>query len=382
MKMSVARCSWAIALVLGAPACADAVRDEDGAAGSGLGDDPAPGPGGEGTSGDAPGGGGDEGGESSGIGDDGPRYDVGPGGDDPDADPGQEGCGKIDFLFVIDNSSSMTQAQQSLRQSFPRFLDAILANVAAQDFHIMVVDSDADPTYACEESVHGNEHPLLEGSACGIDFPLPGLDICEGYDCGQNITELDAQDKTLGCGVVKPYGGKASNRACGVDGDRRYLTESQSDIEGTFDCVSRVGISGSYIEQPISAMRAALSDEYNAPSGCNAGFLRDDAVLVVVLISDDTVGASEGIPDDVVPGAFGTPQQWYDDVLAAKNGVEEAIVVLGAFANADAQVFVDFVELFGERGRVVGVGEPDYSVFFDPAVELIDTTCDQLPPEG
>lgn len=317
-----------------------------------------------------------------------------PGGDDSVFDVGggaadgvgpSEGCGKIDFLFVIDNSSSMTSAQTSVRASFPGFLEAIEDNVAAQDFHIMVIDSDGDPTFACEESVHMNEHPLLEGSACGIEspFPIPGVfDICEGYDCGQNNTELDALDKTIGCGVVKPYGGQAANMECGVEGDRRYLTDAHPALPETFDCISRVGISGSYIEQPMTALRAAVSPAFNAAGGCNEGFLRDDAVLVIVVISDDVVAASEGIPDDVVPGAYGTPSEWYDDVLAAKNGVEEAIVVLGVFADADADKFVDFVELFGERGRVVSVTEPDYSVFFDPAVELIDTTCDNLPPEG
>jgi hypothetical protein len=37
-----------------------------------------------------------------------------------------EGCGKIDFLFVIDNSASMLGEQESLIQSFPGFISEIV----------------------------------------------------------------------------------------------------------------------------------------------------------------------------------------------------------------------------------------------------------------
>ena len=68
----------------------------------------------------------------------------GGGGDGFDDAPvsGERGCDRIDFLFVIDNSISMVFAQNELLDSFPDFMEVVRNNVAATDYHIMVVDTD------------------------------------------------------------------------------------------------------------------------------------------------------------------------------------------------------------------------------------------------
>jgi hypothetical protein len=73
------------------------------------------------------------------------KFDVAEGtgtGIDPSA--GDQGCEKVDFLFVIDNSGSMLDEQQSLIASFDGFIEAIQGTLMAQDYHIMVVDTDAE----------------------------------------------------------------------------------------------------------------------------------------------------------------------------------------------------------------------------------------------
>ncbi|MCY0994748.1 hypothetical protein OV203_46915 [Nannocystis sp. ILAH1] len=57
----------------------------------------------------------------------------------------------------------------------------------------------------------------------------------------------------------------------------------------------------------------------NAPGGCNDGFLREDALLMVTLISNtyDTVGDSKG-----------TPGSWAASAFAAKHDDPESIVLL------------------------------------------------------
>ena len=55
--------------------------------------------------------------------------------------------------------------------------------------------------------------------------------------------------------------------------------------------------------------------------GCNEGFLRDDAILVVTFITDE---------EDT--GSAGNPDSWKQTLVDAKGGNEEAIVVLGLVA--------------------------------------------------
>ena len=80
----------------------------------------------------------------------GPKLDVGAAESTGGGEP-VEGCRKVDFLFVIDNSGSMSDEQQHLINSFPTFISTIQAELKeAQDYHIMVVDTDAYVFGGCE----------------------------------------------------------------------------------------------------------------------------------------------------------------------------------------------------------------------------------------
>lgn len=64
-----------------------------------------------------------------------------------------------------------------------------------------------------------------------------------------------------------------------------------------FLCIAKVGSEGGY-PRTADAMVAALSSPLlgtnGYPPGCNQGFLRDDALLVVTLISDQPDEDSSG----------------------------------------------------------------------------------------
>ena len=80
----------------------------------------------------------------------------------------------------------------------------------------------------------------------------------------------------------------------------------------------------------MQAVQAALGGWQNGPTGCNEGFLRDDAILVLVLITDeedDNIEDGEGSPGD--------PAAWYEAVVAAKRGVPENAVVLGLLGDGN-----------------------------------------------
>jgi len=285
-------------------------------------------------------------------------------------DAGGDGCQKIDFLFVIDNSASMGAYQTQLIDAFGPFMDTIFSTVKAKDYNIMVVDSDY-------------EHIDETCEPCDPD----------SFWCGDWCTakaSLDlACEKTLGAGEVAPYNFEASNAICGVPGGKRYLTSSlgQSAIEALFPCIAKVGTFGSGAERPMSALVAAVTKEADQ-GGCNQGFLRDDAVLVVTVISDDYPVPSTD--DDA--STVGTVEAWYEAIVGAKKGHPENVVMLGILNTTDAtcvagagdpivhptQKFIDLVAKFGKTGIAGNICDGNFNAFFEQAVGLIDTTCDDF----
>ncbi|HVI01980.1 MAG TPA: hypothetical protein VM869_24875, partial [Enhygromyxa sp.] len=81
----------------------------------------------------------------------------------------EDGCSKVDFLFVIDNSISMGDEQQNLETSFPEFIATIQSQVV-EDYHVMVVDTDNHDKYdedlaECHDSKCDGEPA---GEECGV----------------------------------------------------------------------------------------------------------------------------------------------------------------------------------------------------------------------
>lgn len=315
--------------------------------------------------------GGDDGiGDLDGGDGDGPRLDANTDGggtaDSSDDGTNQDGCEAVDFLFVIDNSGSMGDNQQNLVNSFPGFISAIQNTVAeAQDYHVMVVKTDSGWGGDCQMLCD------LFGGFCP--------DIPE-YDCNSGPPTIC--DGDMGAGVTYPIGSDSSNQQCVLAGNR-YITPADPNLGQTFTCIASVGTDGDSSERPIEALTAALSDELNSPGGCNANFLRDEAILVVTIITDEE--------DDDSPGV---PQGWYQNVITRKSGDGSGIVMIGLLNDTDAAAPVcptgsqdpaklrEFVDSFPNsfRGSVCA---PDYAQVLTDAVSLISTTCDDyVPPAG
>jgi hypothetical protein len=276
-----------------------------------------------------------------------PKFDLGL---QPDAGPPiQEGCTKVDFLFVIDNSGSMANEQDNLTNSFPGFIAGIQSSLEQVDeYQVGVVTTDA---YGPNTAVAG----------CNV---LGGL-------------------------VTRTGGSDSSNSVCGpYAAGNNYMTELD-DLDSTFACAADVGTAGSGIERPMDAMTAVVNKVHGGPGACNEGFLRDDALLVLVIITDEYDGAG----DVEGAGSSGDPMSWYDTVVASKLGIPENAVALGLINYAggpcppassvyDGVNIASFVSLFGENGFLGGVCEPDYGPVFTEAVAIIEQACNNFQPPG
>ncbi len=265
------------------------------------------------------------------------------------------GCrGKIDFLFVISRYAGMSGFQTQLRDGFPKFIDTIEAKFADFDYHIMVIDG--DPTWGV--------------ITCDQKCPIPCL---PGYPCDYTQTYCD---KKLGAGTVYPTGDDASNKPCDIDVDLRYMVTGQPNLKETFACVAQVGSSGG--DWMGEALTAAMHSNINDPGGCNPGFLRDDALLMVTLISNTY--DQEGKPW----GSTGTPETWAAAVRKAKGEDLKSVVMLSILDASQPDCHPEdrtcqMLELFPYSLRADRFS--DYSVAFDKATDLVETACDDFIPQ-
>jgi hypothetical protein len=269
---------------------------------------------------------------------DGLKFDLGAGGDVEIED----GCAAVDFIFVIDNSISMQDQQDALKAAFPNFIDTIQNALPTTDYHIMVVDTDAAGRCAPGVCTH---------STC---------QEANQYACVDQFVECDT---IRGAGVTHPAGEGATNAPCVLQGGNRYIVEGQPDLPGTFECIASVGLAGNSSERPLDGLVESVSAPLQGAGGCNQGFLRDDAILVVTFLSDDA-----NVED------VNTAQTAFDAVVAAKNGNVDAIVMLGLIPDGQAH-WIDFIASFGERGIQGPIATNDYNQFFLDAVGIIEETC-------
>ena len=320
------------------------------------------------------------------------KLDLGSDTDDPntgiDPDGDESGCDKVDFLFVIDNSGSMGPFQENLVTNFPGFINTIQNTLdEAQDYHIMVVDTDPTPPVDCPalcEQAETDGCLAPDGSCPLLNMTNPFCPItcatmleCTSSPGGCSEPVEPEPCEIMGAGVVYPRGSDASNTDCNFASGKRYMDSSEPDLQAAFSCAARVGTAASGAsEQPMTSMVRAVTAGTPAYT-CNDDFLRDDAILVVTFITDED--------DDSGDGSDGTVETWRQAVVNAKNGDDQAVVMLGLFGGGgcgeDSLRLTQFTESWGDRG-LQGSVCGNYQGFFLDAVGLIDNTCDEfVPPE-
>ena len=288
-----------------------------------------------------------------------------------------KGCGKIDILFVINDGGDIlgpaalegsTGDALRIRNGTKAFITAMQEQAAEYDLHVMTVKGDA------QWSGHNGY------SNCCV--PEKPCDKYGTFPCDPDPDFVTECDSTVGAGVRYPVGFMASNRDCELAGGHRYLTEEQDDFADAFECILNVGQTGG-AQRYLGAMVKAVGPALNSPDGCNAGFLRPDAMLVVVVLAD--------YGDDLSPG---TSEGLAASLIAAKGGYTDGIVVVGILGTVqsdppDGHCFGDvpedrtrqFVESFPTH--VLGsFCAPDIGVNLVDAIDVIQAACAEFVPPG
>jgi len=179
--------------------------------------------------------------------------------------------GAVDVLFVVDNSNSMAEEQDALAREIPRVVQALATG-----------DADADGV---------QDFPAIASLRTGVvttdmgtgDFVVPTCSNARAGDDG--ILRTRGNTAIAGCEATYPS----------------FLDFSSSDDATSFarevGCVATIGTNGCGFEQQLEATLKALTPSTATTSfvggtvghadGHNAGFLRDDAILLIVMLTDE-----------------------------------------------------------------------------------------------
>jgi hypothetical protein len=263
------------------------------------------------------------------------------GGDDGERENPSCRTKKVDLLFVIDNSGSMSEEQAKLARTVPSLLGILATGnhsgkrsnpgeptdfVPADSIHIGVISTDmginlASPVNSCGELSFLATEQDTRRSTLRVNKPFgdDGLLLSSTAVAQSGISAPHADASRV---VVPP------EPACAeVELERGYIEYGPDDLfEDTgfaFSCISKLGRNGCGLEQQLEAMLKALTptdsslafsrDTRGHGSDQNEGFLREDAILAVVHISDEEdcsiPDSSSGMFDGtsmVYPGAINT----------------------------------------------------------------------------
>jgi hypothetical protein len=288
----------------------------------------------------------------------------GEGGPDSGSETGEEpenrGCNQMDFLFVIDNSGSMGQEQENLAANLPNFINLIDQYQTKQgfplDYRVAVTTAGRDVQYTIKAPA-----------------PFDSIPVVEGGDNGEM-----RQD----CGMT-----------------RRWMERGDPNLTDTFACVSNVGVSGPGAEMPLLGMEWSLSKRVE--DGTNAGFLRDDALLAMVFVTDQddcsrdddgfTVYGDRGTcfnPEDegiialphylsFLDSLKGNRMRWASAIVA---GTEQDSCSSTFGDAAEAVRMLDFADQAGDNTIVSSICEGDLTVALAEAVEKFEEACNTFPP--
>ncbi|MBL9013450.1 MAG: hypothetical protein JNL83_04690 [Myxococcales bacterium] len=271
-------------------------------------------------------------------------------GGDPVFPPGDggdnAGCQKIDLLFVIDNSGSMGQEQTNLIANFPQFINVL--NQSGLDYRVAVTTTARDYHYT-------------------MSFPVGG-----GVPMNTGAGEDGEMIKPASCNMTK-----------------RWIDKNDPNPAQTFSCVANVGTGGNADEMPLGAMRDAFEDRMADMT--NAGFRRADALLGIVMLTDEedcsyeapvTLGFTESLCDAQMEPAIN-----YVNFLDSYTGHRSrwaAAAIAGAGPGSCSSTFGDaqeatrlksFVQAAGAQARMSSICDGDLSVSLQQTLMLFQSAC-------
>lgn len=257
-------------------------------------------------------------------------------------------CTKMDIVFVVDDSGSMAEEQGNLATNFPMFADLLLNYVNGDGDHIDF-----------RVAVTTTGKTVTTNFAGGVGLPP--------------ITETGADGEF--------------RKNCNVN--KSYLEPTDPNLGQTLGCRANVGTSGPGTEMPLIATKLALSDRI--ADGKNAGFVRDDALLGVVILTDEddssstqstitidpfnptATGGVDFHPQDLIQflDTFkGNRSRWATGVIAGQTACTSS------FGDATAATRLqEFVQMSGTQGVFSSICVGNLTSGLQQVIEKFQSAC-------
>jgi hypothetical protein len=229
----------------------------------------------------------------------------------PDAAVEDE-CTKMDLVFIVDNSGSMSQEQASLRTNFPKFIQVIESYRTKQgrelDFRVAVTSTDASA------------------------------------DRGRFRTN----------GAIS----------------RQWLERSDPNLAMVFGQRAEMGTGGSPSEEPLETLKLSLVDRI--ADRTNGDFLRADALLAVVILTDEDVAGRKAVDayiSDLDGVKAGKRERWASAVIAGPTPLPSGCPA------ASARQLQDYTTKVGANGVFSSICDADLSGALTQAVQKFSAAC-------
>jgi hypothetical protein len=269
------------------------------------------------------------------------------GGGDSGPEPPAVECRKMDIVFVIDNSQSMKEEQENLGKNFPEFVKVI------------------------------NEYKTAKGELLDYRVAITSTD-----DQGNNKWDQGRFTKSYG-----PVPGLSCNPG---PNNNPWLVREDADIGAYFSCRAQLGTSGANTERPLQAAKLALTDRIQDGTNTMNGesFVREDALLALVIITDEDEGGHDGDPN-VPPAPLQSASEYandYDKVKADLRGRWAAAVIAGDKECPDAKLgkageakrLKQFVSI-ARNGVFSDICQGDLTNGLKAALDLFTKACRAFP---
>jgi hypothetical protein len=163
---------------------------------------------------------------------------------------------ELDVLFMIDNSSSMTEMQTKLYNQLPLFMQVLESLQTPPNLHVAVVSSDM--------GAPGDSSAAIMCTTTGDDGQFQSMP--RGTCTSTSLTSGDTFISDDGSGVVN---------------------FSDPSIATVFQCIALLGDKGCGFEHQLASIDRALGADGSPAPSMNANFLRPEAYLGIVMLTNE-----------------------------------------------------------------------------------------------